>query len=104
LCLFENDPKLKAYLCEVVTFLNLFTMKLLLEVKEEKLEFLLELLRHLPFVKAQPLSPQKAELLEDLRSAVEYVNLAKQGKFKPKPLQQLLISISQSLSCITFYL
>lgn len=71
-------------------------MKLLLEVKEEKLEFLLELLRHLPFVKAQSLSPQKAELLEDLKSAVEYVNLAKQGKFKPKPLQQLLDEIQHS--------
>ncbi len=65
-------------------------MKILLEIKEDKAAFIMELLRNFSFVKAKPLTPYKAEVLEGLKEAVEQVNLAKQGKVKLKSARQLL--------------
>ncbi len=65
-------------------------MKLLLEVKDSKAEFLIELLNNLPFVKTKPLPDSKEQILKDLKEAVRNVNLVKQGKLKAKPLKELL--------------
>ena len=65
-------------------------MKVLLEVKDNKAEFILELLNNFSFVKAQPLSPSKARLIKEIKEAVENVKLVKQGKLKAKPLNELL--------------
>lgn len=65
-------------------------MKILLDIKDEKADFVMELLDSLKFVKAKPLTPYKAEVLEGLREAVEQVNLAKQGKVHLKSARQLL--------------
>jgi hypothetical protein len=65
-------------------------MKVLLDIKDSKVEFVMELLRNLSFVKAKPLTDEKAELLEDLRNAVEEVKLVKKGKLKAKPARELL--------------
>ncbi len=66
------------------------TMKVLLEVKDNKADFILELLNNFSFVKAQPLSPAKARLIKEIKEAVENVKLVKQGKLKAKPLNELL--------------
>lgn len=65
-------------------------MKILLEVKDSKAGFLLELLNSLPFVKTKPLPDSKEQILTDLKEAVKEVNLAKQGKIKLKSAKELL--------------
>ena len=65
-------------------------MKVLLDIKENKVPFILELLSNFSFVKAEPLSPYKAEVLEDLREAVENMKLVKEGKLTPRPAKELL--------------
>ena len=45
----------------------------------------MELLENLPFVKAEPLTAYKAEVLEGVKEAVNEVNLIKQGKLKGAP-------------------
>ncbi len=42
------------------------------------------------FVKAKQISPAKAQLLEELKEAVENLNLIKQGKLKARPAKELL--------------
>jgi hypothetical protein len=65
-------------------------MKLLLEVKDSKAEFVMELLNSLSFVKAKPVNETKQQILDDLKEAVKEVNLAKKGKIKLKSAKQLL--------------
>lgn len=65
-------------------------MKVLLDIKESKANFIMELLNSFSYVKAKPLTPYKAEVLEDLREAVENMKLVKEGKLKPRPAKELL--------------
>ncbi len=65
-------------------------MKVLLEIKDDKVSFIMELLHNFKFVKARPLTPYKAEVLEGLRAAAEEVNQIKSGKKKAKPLSEFL--------------
>jgi hypothetical protein len=65
-------------------------MKVLLDIKDDKANFIMELLNNFKFVKAKPLSPYKAEVIEGLKEAVDQVNLSKQGKVKLKSARQLL--------------
>ena len=46
-------------------------MKIVVEVKENKAEFLLELLRNLPFVKSASVNTEKEEVRTSVRTAVE---------------------------------
>lgn len=50
----------------------------------------MELLKNLPFVKAKPLTPSKAQFLEELKEAVDNMALVKQGKLKARPAKALL--------------
>ena len=65
-------------------------MKLIIEVKDSKAEFLLELLRSLSFVKAQPVMNEKQEALDSVRAAVKEMKQVKAGKLKGRPVQALL--------------
>lgn len=65
-------------------------MKVLLDIRENKAAFVLELLNSLAFVKVKSITDEKAQLMEEIKEAVENVKLAKQGKLKPKPLKELL--------------
>jgi len=65
-------------------------MKLIIEVKDSKAEFLLELLRSLSFVKAQPVMNEKQETLASVRAAVKEMKQVKAGKLKGRPVQALL--------------
>ena len=65
-------------------------MKILLDIKENKAEFVLELLRNLRFVKATPLTDNKAKVLSDLREAVEEMKLIKAGKKNGRLARELL--------------
>lgn len=65
-------------------------MKLLLDIKDSKAEFVMELLRNLSFVKTEQISQSKAEFIKELKSSMHEVALAKKGKVKLKSAQQLL--------------
>ncbi len=65
-------------------------MKVLLDIKDSKVPFVMELLRNLSYVKAKPLSDEKAQLVTEIREAVQNLKLVKQGKLKARPAKELL--------------
>ncbi len=65
-------------------------MKVLLDIKENKADFIMELLNSFSYVKTKPLTPYKAQVLEELQEAVENMKLVKEGKLKPRPAKELL--------------
>ena len=65
-------------------------MKILLDIKDNKTAFIMELLNNFKFVKAKPLTPYKAEVLEGVREAVEEMKLIKDGKIRGIPAKDLL--------------
>jgi hypothetical protein len=65
-------------------------MKVLVDIRDNKAAFVLELLNSLSFVKVKSITDEKAQLMEEIKEAVENVKLVKQGKLKPKPLKELL--------------
>jgi uncharacterized FlgJ-related protein len=65
-------------------------MKVLLDIKDDKAAFFMEVLKNFTYVKAKPVTAEKNLLLKEIEEAVHNVNLAKQGKLKPKPLSELL--------------
>jgi len=42
-------------------------MKVLVDVKDNKVDFILELLNNFTFAKAKPISPDKAQLIEEIK-------------------------------------
>ena len=65
-------------------------MKFVLDVKESKVAMLMALLNDLPYVKAKPLTPYKAKVLEDVKEAVDEMNLVLSGKLEARDADQLL--------------
>jgi hypothetical protein len=66
------------------------TMKVILDIKDNKADFVLELLDSLSFVKSEQISSTKAQFLKELKGSMKEVALSKQGKIKLKSAQQLL--------------
>lgn len=65
-------------------------MKVLLDIKDHKASFVMELLNSLSFVKVQPLTPYKAEVLDGVREAVNEMKAVKEGRMKGKPVSELI--------------
>jgi hypothetical protein len=65
-------------------------MKFVLDVKESKVEMLMALLNDLPYVKTTPLTPFKAKVLEDVKEAVDELNLVLSGDLKARNAEDLL--------------
>jgi hypothetical protein len=65
-------------------------MKVIIDIEDSKVAFIMELLKNFKFVKTKPLTPYKAEVLEGIKEAVEEINLIKEGKLKGKPARDLL--------------
>ena len=67
-------------------------MKLIVDIKDEKAAFILELLESFSYVKTKPLesSSNKENILKGLKNSVEEVNLIKAGKRKGIPVKDLL--------------
>lgn len=65
-------------------------MKVLLDIKDNKALHLMEVLKSLPYVKAKTISEEKALLIEEIKEAVEKLNLIRHGKLKGIPAKQLL--------------
>ncbi len=64
-------------------------MKVLLDIKDTKAEFVMELLKNFSFVKTKPLTPYKANVLEGIKEAVEEMKLVKAGKLKARNAEDL---------------
>ena len=64
-------------------------MKVLLDVKDEKAAFILELLNNFSFVKTDALTPYKAKVLKDVKEAVEEMKLISTGKLKARKAEDL---------------
>jgi hypothetical protein len=64
-------------------------MKVLLDIKDTKAEFVMELLESFSFVKAKPLSAYKAKVLEDIKEAVDEMKKVKAGKLKARNAEEL---------------
>jgi hypothetical protein len=65
-------------------------MKVILDIDDDKAAFFMEVLKNFAFVKAHPISPYKAEVLEGLKEAVEDLKQVKEGKKKAQPLSEFL--------------
>ena len=65
-------------------------MKVILDIKDDKAAFFMELIKNFSFVKAQPLTPYKEEVMNSLKDAVEEVNLVKAGRKQAQPLSDFL--------------
>jgi hypothetical protein len=64
-------------------------MKVLLDIKDNKAVHLMEVLKGLPYVKAETLTPYKAQILKDVKEAVEELNLVRSGKLKARDAEDL---------------
>jgi hypothetical protein len=73
--------------------INVKMMKAVLDVKDSKASFVLELLGNLPFVKVRPITGKKALLLREIKEAVDAVNLVKKGEIQARPARELLNEI-----------
>ena len=65
-------------------------MKVLPDIPDHKVASWIEAFGGISYLKAQTLTPYRAQVLEDLKEGVEQVKLAKQGKVKLKPARKLL--------------
>ena len=67
-------------------------MKILVDVKDSKADFLMELLSNISFVKkAEPVKKEKlSSLKDDLRAAFREVKLAEEGKIKLQSARDFL--------------
>lgn len=64
-------------------------MRVLLDIKDNKAPFVMELLQSLSYVKAKPLTPYKAKVLEDVKDAAEEMKLVRAGKLKARNAEDL---------------
>jgi hypothetical protein len=65
-------------------------MKVLLDIKDSKVPFVMELLKNLAFVKAKPVNKEKAQLIAEIKEAVEELKLVKAGKKKARNAEDFL--------------
>ena len=65
-------------------------MKIILDIKDSKADFMIELLKNFSFVKTNTITPSKAQFLEELKGSVKEVSLAKKGKIKLQSARDFL--------------
>jgi len=66
-------------------------MKILVDIPDKQADFAMEVLRSLSFIKkAQPISNSKAQLIKEIKQAVEEIKQVRTGKLKARPIEDLL--------------
>ena len=65
-------------------------MKILIDIPDNKAASLMDVLKSISYVKAKPLTDEKALLMREIREAVQELKLIRQGKLKGIPAKQLL--------------
>ena len=68
-------------------------MKAILDIKDNKAPFVMELLNSFAFVKVRTITNEKALLLTEIKEAVDNVNLVKKYKLQARPAKELLNEI-----------
>ena len=68
-------------------------MKAILEIKDNKAPFVMELLNNFSYVKVRTITNEKALLLSEIKEAVDNVNLVKKHKLQARPAKELLNEI-----------
>ncbi len=65
-------------------------MKVLLDIKDDKVPFMMEVLKNFKFVKAEPIMEEKKQLVDEIKEAVQNLKLVRAGKLKARPAKELL--------------
>jgi len=65
-------------------------MKILVEIADDKAASFLEVLQGISFIKFQPLTNAKSELISEIREAVEEMKLISAGKKKVRDAEDFL--------------
>jgi hypothetical protein len=65
-------------------------MKILLDIPDKKASSLMDVLNSISYVKAKPLTEEKAILMKELREAVEEMQLIRAGKKKARNAEDFL--------------
>ncbi len=65
-------------------------MKILLEIPDSKAASLMDVLRSISYVKAKTLTDTKAQLMEEIREAVEEMKQIRAGKKKARNAEDFL--------------
>ena len=69
---------------------NKHSMKILLDIPDEKATSLMDVLRSISYVKAKPITDSKAKLLEEIKEAVEEMKLIRTGKKEARNAEDFL--------------
>lgn len=77
----------------MIVQLNSMVMKLLLDVKDEKAEAVMEMLQRLPYVKVKELEAIHFRILDDAIQIVDDVHLIEQGKLETRDATEFLNEI-----------
>lgn len=65
-------------------------MKVLLDIKDSQAIHLMEVLKSLPYVKTKQLTETKAQLMSEIRDAVEEIKLIRKGKKEARNAEDFL--------------
>ena len=66
-------------------------MKIILDIKDSKVAFFLEVLKNFSFVKkVTPISNAKADLINDIKEAIDEFKLVKEEKLEAKNAEGLI--------------
>ena len=70
--------------------LYICSMRVVLDIKDNKAQSLLDVLKGLPYVKTKTLSNYQAEAIEQMKEAIDELHLVKTGKLKARNASDLL--------------
>jgi len=65
-------------------------MKVILDIPDNKATSLIDVLKSISFLRIETISSSKSQFLKELKSSIEDVKVAKQGKIKLKSAEQLI--------------
>ena len=65
-------------------------MKVILDIEDKKVSALMKIPKELKFVKTRTITPAKAQLLSELKEAVDEMNQIKAGKKKARNAEDVL--------------
>lgn len=65
-------------------------MKVLLDTKDNKADFVMELLKNFPYIKAKTITDEKTVLAGEIKEAVKEMKLIRAGKKKTRSAEDFL--------------
>jgi hypothetical protein len=65
-------------------------MKILVDIPDNKADSFMDVLKSISFVRAKPLTDNKAKLMSEIREAVEEMKLIRRGKKKARNAEDFL--------------